>query len=160
MRIIKYRAKLQGHEGWVYGVPFNVYGDKDKDNKYFDSIQHINEIGQIESDYIKSETLSQFTGLYDKNGKEIYDGDIIRFKYLDKHEESGFGYCSGVVTFENGCFVVKDPDFDYGVGCHPMTLREWLTDDPCEIIGNIHDTKSHLTDIIKADEKDGLYEKI
>lgn len=78
------------------------------------------------------------SGLVDKNHDEIYERDIIRFKYEDKCEEKGYGYCEGIVVFKNGCFVVEQAGFDYRPGYEPMTLHTWLKDNPCEIVGNIY----------------------
>ena len=84
---------------------------------------------------------SQYSGINDKNGKEVYEGDIIRFAYKDICEEGGIGYCSGVVAFEDGCFVVKEPNFNYDKHCMPQTLWEWIQDEQCEVIGNIYENK-------------------
>lgn len=76
------------------------------------------------------ETIGQFSGLHDKNGMEIYEGDIVYCSYKKKKY---------LVSFENGCYVAKAPKnkegfvFSYG--------REWSE---LEIIGNIHDNSELL----------------
>jgi hypothetical protein len=78
----------------------------------------------------------QFTGLHDSKGTPIYEGDRIGYSYPDKVEELGYVSCEGIVTFENGCFVVKQEGFDYEkADLPPFTLHEWLMDDDCEVVG-------------------------
>lgn len=79
---------------------------------------------------VKSETVGQFTGLTDKNGKKIFEGDIVQGKdRLEKHLEV-FGY----IDHKNGSFVITG-DF--------MTHYRWL-DYEVEVIGNIHDNPELL----------------
>ena len=84
---------------------------------------------------IKIETIGQFTGLHDKNGKEIYEGDIIRsfdskggpiIHYIQYDDEE-----AGFVTILKGC---KKGDFGYG-----RCYQQWITECEKEVIGNIHD---------------------
>lgn len=84
----------------------------------------------------------QFTGFL-LNKQEIYEGDKLQFKYEDKVEEEGFGIVEVIVTFENGCFVVKEPGFDYE-GNHetPETLFDWLKNNECVLIPYRHGTKA------------------
>lgn len=82
-----------------------------------------------------SKNVMQFTGLYDKNGKEIYEGDILGNSILPK-----------VVKWE------KDSKTIYGQGDSTITVYIgfqygfWGNTDPkemLEVIGNIHEHK-HL----------------
>ena len=79
---------------------------------------------------VKAETVGQYTGLTDKNGKKIFEGDIVQGKdRLEKHLEV-FGY----IDHKNGSFVITG-DF--------MTHYRWL-DYEVEVIGNIHENPELL----------------
>src|SRR5690606_740952 len=69
--------------------------------------------------------LMQFTGLHDKNGKEIYEGDVC------KTYEIGVGNLNRVVDFKEGSFVFTH------IHCLTEVLRGWKTD-YIEVIGNIY----------------------
>ena len=68
----------------------------------------------------------QFTGLQDKNGKDVYEGD----KYKYKRER-------GVIEFKNGGFMCVSPDCK-----EDFYLKSMLFD--VEIIGNIHQNSDLL----------------
>lgn len=89
--------------------------------------------------HVIPETVGQFTGLTDKNGVEIYEGDILEFDYLFCNED---GICTkkGVVSFENGTFCI-DEDSDFSVYHAQWSSEEY---GGIEIIGNIHDNPELL----------------
>lgn len=81
----------------------------------------------------------QSTGLKDKNDKEIYEGDIIKFADLELAMKP-----TGVVCFAQGKFFVKDWDFGDG-SYHIVDFYDYNI--PCkdlEVIGNINENPELL----------------
>lgn len=128
-RIIKFRGKYaQAHE-WVYG---HYYNNCDCGANHDIIIGYNPETLSAEEYLIKYQFLGQFTGLKDKNGKEIFDGDILFSKNRIKNK-----YCT--VYFDNkfASFCTKDEN---GV----RLLSNHLQNNDCIIAGNIYDNPELL----------------
>ena len=147
MRTIKFKAKNRICE-WVKGdllqhLDGTVYiGDNEGQWK---------DDGLCNSDYIHVEivdpdTVCQFTGFLDKNGKEIYDGDVLRsdeypYSYGDKERDNYYAvvyYCEEGACF--GTVTVKNPSSSVaGIsdGILDDVEREMMKS--FEVIGNVHD---------------------
>lgn len=134
-REIKFRGKR--HNGsWVYGdlcTPANRFISI-RENRYtYNGISH-------EEYEVDEDTIGQFTGLTDKNGKEIYEGDVLRIN-------NGAVICLLVVTWntEVGSWCLRFIE-ELKEGTRP--LGRWLCDRDydIELTGNIYDNKELLED--------------
>ena len=93
---------------------------------------------EIESSYnFEDIELLQSTGLFDKNGTEIYEGDILKVFIL-----RDMGAIARVI-FKNGMFGIEDDMHGYGYDKGLYSLDQILSLRDAEIIGNIYQDK-HL----------------
>lgn len=128
-REIKFRGKRADGSSWVYGdLRQENSGNKvimTNLSTWGDNGDNVDPYG--EDVIINPDTIGQYTGLQDKNGKEIFEGDIIR-------NES----CKGVVVYKNGAFCLE-----LGKSCGYVWLfcLDSLLD-----IGNIYDNPELLED--------------
>ena len=106
---------------------------------YFEDIQD----RYIEDTSTKRFELMQYTGLHDKNGKEIYEGDIIEFSYdvFTGNFDTKVG--RGTVEFIDGAFYIKPFEIE-GKKIKDIDNEEWfliytVNIDTLEVIGNVHE---------------------
>lgn len=127
MRTIKFRAKRIDNGKWLYG-------DLMHDNIGGSYIYPIETENLYKENAVFPDTVSQFTGLRDKKGKEIYEGDII----IEKIKSSSQDGDRLVICFE---------DFEWeGKNSNGSTtsLSLLATYHTIEVIGNIHDNPELL----------------
>ena len=124
MREILFRGKRIDNGEWVQGNLFIP----DREDAPTEICIGTN-IVRITYDVVP-ETVGQHTGLTDKNGKKIFEGDIVRGTDAIHRGREVYGY----IDHKNGSFVI--------VG-DLMTHYRWL-DYNVEIIGNIHDNPELL----------------
>ena len=130
MSDIEFRGKRTDNGEWVYG---NLV--RGCDEKY----AYIVEFGNKETcrNYVNvnPDTVGQYTGLKDRNGTKIFEGDIVDVLY-DVNYIGVAAERIGVfeVVFYNGCFMKQKGGVQY----------HFIPSDKCTVIGNIYDNPELL----------------
>ena len=122
-RTIKFKGKSTNNDKWVYAELHGFGMD-------------------LFNECVRENTVGQFTGLFDKNSKEIYEGDIVEQIVTNGYD---YGFI-GEVGFDNGVFGIKHKTYkgyivsrfvyssDWNDGhAHGTILYEY------ELKGNIYD---------------------
>lgn len=123
MREIKFRGKRVDNEKWIYGYLFKIW---DKCYILWGTTNNIPNMIEV-----IPETIGQYTGLRDKNGKEIYEGDILKDKWNTIY----------VVKYRNTGFYIYRNNGRNGYS----KIASWNGDK--EVIGNIHDNPEMLKEV-------------
>ena len=121
MREIKFRAKDIASNKWLFG-----------DLRHHKDDVCIFNQGGTKGEQVKRETVGQFTGLRDINGKDIYEGDILDVSYADEESYLEVRFVRGVFAF------LWNGDLDDEFPCNAPT-HEWA-----KVIGNIYDNPELL----------------
>ena len=126
MRAIKFRGKRISNGQWEYG-----YYDVDSRGDAFIRHPNIYNPNFIDVYQIDPDSVCQFIGLYDKNKKEIYEGDILHWHTLNLFVKWLQDDCKYILV---GCH-----DKDYCLNAYKCNIE-----DEFEVIGNVFDNEELL----------------
>jgi len=134
MRDILFRAKTVDNNEWVCGYYANCHNDSLENNTTGNFIiEYPDKYHEIYTD-----TIGQYAGRCDKNGKRIFEGDIVKTNYFGKDYGEGRNfdeYDTYVVEWVDSGFCMKNKTGIYGL---------FKDDESIEVIGNIYENKELL----------------
>lgn len=130
-RKIMFRGKRKDNGKWAYGY-YAVY------RSIWGFTQHIiyshNAYGGNDAYEVDGDTVGQYTGLTNKDGKKIFEGDVVKATWLHLNINDTV---VGKIVFYNTSFVLETKDYF-------LFLCENIMEEDCTVIGNIYDSPEML----------------
>ena len=143
MREILFRGKTFSSDEWVEGCllyPVDMFTmicvPESREKTNFD-FMHCT---------VDPETVGQFTGLYDKNGKRIFEGDVVRTQpFYDRVYSRKGKTKTHVGVVEHYIFPEYRSEWRVSIKDYQgFSVCDWSAFYQCEVIGNIHDNPELL----------------
>lgn len=143
MREILFRAKRLDNGEWVEGDYCNCMWQANKEIKVPCIYAWDKHALMGLTVKIDPATLGQFTGLSDKNGKKIFEGDVVHV--LEVHSNKTNEYSSSIF-WDSGEFMLKESEnVDVPISCYFADIKHQMNPlHEIEVIGNIHDNPELL----------------
>lgn len=153
-REIKFRGKMIPENEWIFGTILRIpappvcFGKSETDKYYiqFPDPRYMpdwNMPYKMVQGEVNPDTIGQYTGLHDKNGKEIYEGDIVLYEDWEMAYEGGGNDSfinKGIVEYceDNCCYNVTERQ------TVDITDVLYKDNEDLEVIGNIYDNPELL----------------
>lgn len=92
-------------------------------------------------DRVITDTVGQFTGVYDKNGNKIFEGDIVKIAGDSNNDDwKNVNYIAQIVFLDGGFCAIDETIDNYSFRRYSLSRCEF----DLEVIGNIHDNPELL----------------
>ena len=141
-----FRGKCKYNGKWIEGYLVELGKESFSDPKRYGVCDKAISLGgsgvcyNLRIDEVIPETVGQYTGLIDKNGKKIFEGDILSFSdrlvYVNWHDYCGCWDCSYIKAIKGKATLHED-----------RSPNKWRYN--AVVIGNIHDNP----ELLKGDEE-------
>lgn len=138
MREILFRGKKENY-GWVYGSLVQApgfVGIIERDEERYDYPYMDSTTGCIDGNacIVDPDTVGQYTGLTDKNGTKIFEGDVVRAVLMASKSTLPFEWPAAPVVYKGTRFGLA---YKSNIGF--VSLDGFAPTVTCEVLGNIHD---------------------